>query len=57
MVRAPVSGAGGRGFDPGPHHTKGVKMIPLATLLGAQFYKVNTDFSAPKYTAPRTSQV
>ena len=36
MVRASASGTGGRGFDPGPHYTKDAKMVPVATLLGAQ---------------------
>ena len=49
MVRASASEAGGRGFDPGPGHTKDlVKMIPVATLLGAQHYKASTGFSSPK---------
>ena len=43
--RASASGAGGRGFDPGPRHTKGVKMVPVATLLGAQHYKASTGSS------------
>ena len=30
--RASASGAGGRGFDPGPRHTKSLKMVPVATL-------------------------
>ena len=40
--RASASGPGGRGF-----HTKGVKMVPVATLLGAQHYKAGTGFSSP----------
>ena len=31
--RASASGAGGRGFDSRPRHTKGVKIVPVATLL------------------------
>ena len=42
--RVSASGAGGRGFDPGPHHTKGVKVVPVATLLGAQHYKAKKDW-------------
>ena len=30
-----------------PRHTKGVKMVPVATLLGAQHYKASTGFSSP----------
>ena len=40
--RASASGSGGRGFEPRPRHTKGVKMVPVATLLGAQHYKAST---------------
>ena len=40
--RASASGAGGRGFESRPRHTKDVKMIPVATLLGAQHYKAST---------------
>ena len=40
--RASASGAGGRGFESRPRHTKGVKMVPVATLLGAQHYKAIT---------------
>ena len=36
MVRASASGAGDRGFDPRPRHTKDVKMVPVTTLLCAQ---------------------
>ena len=41
MVGASTLEAGGRGFDPGPHHTKDVKnaKIPVATLLGTQHYE------------------
>ena len=48
IVRASASGAGCRGFDPGPDHTKDFKMVPVATLLGAQHYKASTGFSSPK---------
>ena len=51
MVRASASEAGGRGFDPEPSHIKDVKMVPVATLLGAQHYKANTSFSSPKETS------
>ena len=43
--RASASGSGGRGFESRPRHTKGVKMVPVATLLGAQHYKTSTGFS------------
>ena len=43
--RASASGAGGRRFETRPRHTKGVKMVPVATLLGAQHYKASTGFS------------
>ena len=45
--RASASGPGGRGFDTWPRHTKGIKMVPVATLLGAQHYKTITGFSSP----------
>ena len=40
------SEAGGRRFETWPHHTKGVKIVPVATLLGAQHYQTITDFSS-----------
>ena len=36
MVRASASGAGDRGFNNGPRQSNDVKMVPVATLLGAQ---------------------
>ena len=45
--RASASGSGGRGFESRPRHTKGVKMVPVATLLGAQYYQASTGFSSP----------
>ena len=30
-----------------PRRTKGVKMVPVATFLGAQYYKASTGFSSP----------
>ena len=47
--RASALGAGGRGFDSGPRHTKGVKKVPVATLLGAQHYKASTGSSLTHY--------
>ena len=40
--RASASGAGGHGFDPWPRIPKALKMVPVATLLGAQHYKAST---------------
>ena len=37
-----ASGVGCRGFNTWPRHTKGVKMVPVATLLGAQHYLAST---------------
>ena len=53
MVRASALEAGGHGFDTGePRHEKMFKkMVPVATLLGAQHYKASTAwlvFSAKK---------
>ena len=45
--RASASGSGGRGFESRPRHTKGVKMVPVATFLGAQYNKASTGFSSP----------
>ena len=39
-------GSGGRRFESRPHKTKGVKMVPAATMLGAQHYKASTGFSS-----------
>ena len=54
--RASASGSGGRGFESRPRHTKALKMVPVATLLGAQHYKASTGFSSPKNIAQLTSQ-
>ena len=45
--RASASGSGRRGFESRPCHTKGVKMVPVATFLGAQHYKASTGFHSP----------
>ena len=42
MVRVSPSAAGGRGFYPRPGRTKDLKMVPVATLLGAKQYKAST---------------
>ena len=40
-------GQDGCRIDTWPHHTKDViKMVPVATLLGAQHYKASTGFSS-----------
>ena len=39
----------GHGFESRPRHTKGDKMVPVATLFGAQYYKASTGFSSNKY--------
>ena len=45
--RASASGSGGRGFESRSRYTKGVKMVLVATLLGAQYYKASTGFFSP----------
>ena len=45
--RVSASGSGHRGFESRPCHTKGVKMVPVATFLGAQHYKASTGFHSP----------
>ena len=35
------------GLNPGRAIPKALKMVPVATLLGAQYYKASTDFSSP----------
>ena len=37
--------------DTWPHHTKGIKMVPVATLLGAQHYKASTGSPLTHYIA------
>ena len=46
MVRAFSSEAGGAGSNPGRVIPKTLKMVPVATLLGAQHYKASTGFSS-----------
>ena len=41
VLHCKMLGGGGRGFDPGSGHTKDLKMIPVATVLGAQHYNKN----------------
>ena len=45
--RASALASGGRGFEFRPRHTKGVKMVPVDTSLGAQYYKASTGVSSP----------
>ena len=47
--RASALGAGSRGFDTRPRHSKGVKMVSVATLLGAQHYEASTGPSLTHY--------
>ena len=47
--RASASGARARGFDPGRAIPKALKMVPVATLLGAQHYKASTGSSLTHY--------
>ena len=44
--RESASRSGGRGFESRLRHTKGVKMVPVATLLGVQHYKARNGFSS-----------
>ena len=45
------------GSNPGRAIPKALKMVPVATLLGAQHYKASTGFSSPnKYCTTITSQ-
>ena len=45
MVRTSASGAGGRGFDPGPDHTKDFKNGTIvAALLGARINRMRQTF-------------
>ena len=47
MVEHPLRDREVAGFKSRPCHIKGVKMVPVATLLGAQHYKANSGFSSP----------
>ena len=42
--------------NPGRAIPKALKMVPVATLLGAQYYKASTGFSSPKNIAQLTLQ-
>ena len=48
MFRAFASEAGGAGSNPGRVIPKTLRMVPVATLLGAQHYKASTGFSSLK---------
>ena len=45
--RASASGSGGRGFESWPAIPKALKLVSVATLLGAQHYKASTGLSSP----------
>ena len=47
MVEHPLRGREVVGSNPGCAIPKALKMVPVATLLGAQHYKASTGFSAP----------
>ena len=44
------------GSNPGRAIPKALKMVPVATLLGAQYYKASTGFSSPNNIAQLTLQ-
>ena len=47
-------GAGGRGFDPRPRHTKDIKMVVMAVLLDAQGCgaSITTDSTGVRINGP-----
>ena len=45
------------GSNPGCAIPKALKMVPVATLLGAQHYKANTRFSCPKKSKKKLSPI
>ena len=47
MVEHPLQDREVVGSNPGRAMLKALKMIPVATLLGAQHYKASTGFSSP----------
>ena len=63
--RKAASGAGGRGFDPWPRHTKGVKMLPVVPLFALSIMRqaltllsltTNTTHIAQKLTKKQTNK-
>ena len=51
MVEHPLRGREVVGSNPGRAIPKTLKMVPVATLLGAQYFKANTGFSSPNNIA------
>ena len=47
MVEHPLRDREVVGSNPGRAIPKALKMVPVATLLGAQYYKASTGFSSP----------
>ena len=47
MVEHPLREREVVGSNPSPAIPKALKMVPVASLLGAQHYKASTDFSSP----------
>ena len=45
------------GSNPGRAIPKALKMVPVATLLGAQHYKASTGFSSPNSANARSNPV
>ena len=52
MVEHPLRDREVGGSNPGRGIPKALKMVPVATLLGAQYYKATTGFSSPKKYRP-----
>ena len=52
VVKCPLRGTGGHGFDPGPRHTKVVKNSTSCSSLGTQTIKVSID--PPTLSQPDT---
>ena len=56
MVEHPLREREVVGSNPGRAIPKALKMVPVATLLGAQYYKASTGFCFPNNMAQLTSQ-
>ena len=56
MVEHPLRDWEVVGSNPGRAILKALKMVPVATLLGAQYYKASTGFSSPNNVAQLTLQ-
>ena len=48
VVKHPLREREVKGTNPGRAIPKALKIVPMATLLGAQHYKASTGFSSPK---------